>query len=188
MTLCITSMDSTVPSPYFSRTKKEAIHNKIILTVDCLQYLCVMVQEKLPYHLDNVKSNDSLYTDADYKSAIFQSIEDLLKEIQELIIEIGNSQGVKSVNEGLIISSCLYTINSLLVYILPCQKLKDIVKYSLANIKNSSGYFKDKTVKSGTLPGYVKNTFKNIMKNFPDESLKGVMEEIKSQTGIAYAL
>ena len=149
-----------------NRGKKEGIYNHIVALVDCTQYLCISLQEKLPYNIENVKSNDSLYTDLEYKTAIFQSLEGLLKEVQEHTIEL-SSQGMRAKNDQLVIETNLYTINNLLIYILPCQRLKDIIKYSLVNIKNVSSYLKDKSVKNTTLPNYIRNSFRNIVKHFP---------------------
>ena len=49
--------------------------------IDFLAYLCIQVQEKLPYHIENVKSNDSLFAESEFKAEIFKKITEIIQEI-----------------------------------------------------------------------------------------------------------
>lgn len=54
---------------------------KITCLIDILVYLCIQIQEKLPYHIDNVKSNDSLFAETEFKTEIFKKITEIIQEI-----------------------------------------------------------------------------------------------------------
>lgn len=54
---------------------------KITCLIDFLVYLCIQMQEKLPYHIENVKSNDSLFAETEFKNEIFKKITEIIQEI-----------------------------------------------------------------------------------------------------------
>jgi len=54
---------------------------KLTCLIDFLAYLCIQIQEKLPYHIENVKSNDSLFAESEFKNEIFKKITEIIQEI-----------------------------------------------------------------------------------------------------------
>lgn len=59
------------------------------LRADCLAYLCSICQESLPYHVENVKSNDELYRESDYKEAVTNRINEVAADIHARINDLG---------------------------------------------------------------------------------------------------
>jgi len=47
-----------------------------------------MMQEKLPYHINGVRSNDELYAEADFKAKVVNCIDELLKDIKKTTGEV----------------------------------------------------------------------------------------------------
>lgn len=66
---------------FFERNKKTGVFYKLTCLVDFLIYLCIQIQEKLPYHIENVKSNDSLFAETEFKNEIFKKISEIIQEI-----------------------------------------------------------------------------------------------------------
>lgn len=56
-----------------------------------LKYLSCQFQDKLPYHIQGVNSNDTLYKDDGFKAAIKTAVKDLKDNIEELYKEISDS-------------------------------------------------------------------------------------------------
>eukprot|EP00828_Plagiopyla_frontata_P009321 TRINITY_DN1479_c0_g1_i13.p1 TRINITY_DN1479_c0_g1~~TRINITY_DN1479_c0_g1_i13.p1 ORF type:complete len:644 (-),score=111.04 TRINITY_DN1479_c0_g1_i13:135-2066(-) len=51
--------------------KKFGYVQQMNIYMDLMAYLCAQLQEKLPYHITNVKSNDFLYAENDFKNAVY---------------------------------------------------------------------------------------------------------------------
>ena len=47
-------------------------------------YLSVQLQEKLPFHVVNVRSNDALYADTEFKNKVFEMMEIISTDISEI--------------------------------------------------------------------------------------------------------
>lgn len=73
---------------YIKWTESKGIYYKTRLLLDFFTYLCVQMQEKLPYHVENVKSNDSLYPEPEFKEACFEKMQEVLLEIKKNLEEI----------------------------------------------------------------------------------------------------
>ena len=77
-------------SKHFKWSKRRGLFIRTRILCDCLAYLCVQLQEKLPYHIENIKSNDSLYTEEEYKQTIFVRFQEVSEEIIKNLAEINS--------------------------------------------------------------------------------------------------
>lgn len=69
---------------------KKGVVYKISALTSCLVYLFVTKQERLPYHVDQVLSNDDLYKGPEYEKQIVEKIKEVLTSIYENIEKLGN--------------------------------------------------------------------------------------------------
>lgn len=65
----------------FKWNKKTGVLNKIVFLIDFVAFLCIQLQPKLPYHIENVKSNDSLFVENEFKLEVIETINQTLKEV-----------------------------------------------------------------------------------------------------------
>lgn len=72
----------------YCRDPKTGYYAELELRVDCLGYLCTECQEQLPYHVENVKSNDELYTESEYKEAMMNRINEVAADIHSRIKDL----------------------------------------------------------------------------------------------------
>ena len=77
---------------FFKWHPSTGIYAKTRILSDCFTYICVQMQEKLPYHVENVRSNDSLYTEPEFKQALFEKLQEILNEIDKNLKEINEKK------------------------------------------------------------------------------------------------
>lgn len=77
---------------YMKWTNNHGIYYRTRLLCDFYTYICIQLQEKLPYHVDNVKSNDALYPEPDFKEACWEKLQEVVKEIKDNLEEINNKE------------------------------------------------------------------------------------------------
>ncbi|EGR27329.1 hypothetical protein IMG5_197970 [Ichthyophthirius multifiliis] len=58
---------------------------QLCLIQDFLIYLCVQMQQNLPYHIDGVRSNDKLFNNKEFSDAIQVQVEGLVYKCKEII-------------------------------------------------------------------------------------------------------
>lgn len=81
----------------FKWNKKTGIFYKITFLLDFLAYLCIQLQNKLPYHIENVKSNDALFAETEFKTEIIKKINEILNEISTSQTELDFSNNDSNV-------------------------------------------------------------------------------------------
>jgi hypothetical protein len=89
----------------FKWNKKTGIFNKIIFLIDFVAFLCIQLQPRLPYHYENVKSNDSLFVENEFKLEVVERINETLTEVTTLQNELDFQTLDSNVN------SKIYTTN-----------------------------------------------------------------------------
>ncbi|KAM3141230.1 hypothetical protein pb186bvf_006615 [Paramecium bursaria] len=68
--------------------------NKFLIYVNGLQYLSAQIQERLPYHFENVQSNDKLYSkDVNFRAKIVELVQEEYVKVGQLASEIPKLQG-----------------------------------------------------------------------------------------------
>ena len=169
---------------YLKWDAKSGIYAKMNLLCDCFTYLAVQLQEKIPYHVENVRSNDVLYREPEFKQAIFAKLQEVLGQINTLLAEV-NAKKMEDIEVYLKLESLIYketarvtktncrVLNTLIVYLMPCTLLLSAGKGLLDVCKKGTKFLKDKIMKSNGHPSliaFVKSTFRNMQKNINVET------------------
>ncbi|CAD8106301.1 unnamed protein product [Paramecium sonneborni] len=88
----------------------------IVVYVNCIQYLCAQVQERLPYHFENVKSNDALFNkDTQFSMTVLELVQQLYIKLGEQTTGILKLNITDSIENGLIVKQMLSCLNRLLL-------------------------------------------------------------------------
>jgi len=168
-------------------SKRRGLFIRTRILCDCFVYLCVQLQDKLPYHIENIKSNDSLYTEEDYKQTIFVRFQEVSEEIIKNIAEI-NSFEVPEVEPAIAITKInLNIVNIFLNYIMTCPMLLNSVNTCVEVIKKNIKYLRSNALR-GTkfvnMIGNIRDTLKNIKKNIKDAGTTKMIDDLALDLGI----
>jgi len=168
-------------------SKRRGLFIRTRILCDCFVYLCVQLQDKLPYHIENIKSNDSLYTEEDYKQTIFVKFQEVSEEIIKNIAEI-NSFEVPEVEPAIAITKInLNIVNIFLNYIMNCPMLINSVNTCVEVIKKNIKFLRSNALK-GTkfvnMIGNIRETLRNIKKNLKDAATTKMIDDLALDLGI----
>ncbi|CAD8189870.1 unnamed protein product [Paramecium octaurelia] len=163
--------------------KNGGIHS-IVIYVNCIQYLCAQVQERLPYHFENVKSNDALFNkDSQFSLTILELVQQLYVKLGEQAQAILKSNITDSIENGLIVKQMLSCLNRLLL-LLKFNKEAETTFAIMVDLihKKINELNRDRTgkVQLTILKAYFLQTFINIEKSttFNFEEKKNQMVNI----------
>ena len=90
-------------------------------------YLACQAQEKLPFHLEGVTSNDALFKSVDFKIALVEKITQISSNIEEEISKVSALNGDLALDSYLVVhlAQCIMTLLSTFE---PGERLTHIVK------------------------------------------------------------
>jgi hypothetical protein len=80
---------------------------------ECIVYLSCQAQEKLPFHIDGVVSNDGLFKSPDFRKALVTRIHDVFQNLENVFKSVSTVEGLEIdsyVLQNLI--SCSFTLTS----------------------------------------------------------------------------
>lgn len=114
-------------------TDKTAAAYKLRFYSDCLSYLNAQVQERLPFHIEGVDSNDFLFKTKDFRKAVLDKLLDLFGKLEDVVAALEKATPGDLEADKLLFSSMLYSI-SMTVNTLQCTPRLETLLCRLAEL------------------------------------------------------
>ncbi|KRX02875.1 hypothetical protein PPERSA_04078 [Pseudocohnilembus persalinus] len=175
----------------FKWSKKNGNNFKLKLLNDFVKYLCIQIQDKLPYHVEGVISNDQLFAEPEFKLKIIEFLQECIKQINEIQNEILDKKALANdiySNLGAIKIN-LEIINNLIQYLKQNNNIRSIFINALNIIvERGSQLAHDRIgkVHFKNYSAYINSTIKNLEREGVEiENIDSIKANIERSQKIA---